>query len=114
MTDMIKELKGLIGPDATLRLLSRFGGLQVYIPKSPEPDQELSLAVGLDEVRRLAATFGGESLELPVGRREIQGQRRLRIVEMRQSGEPVQSIARKLGCSRRYIYQVLAIKPDAS
>jgi Mor family transcriptional regulator len=63
---LLQEFVRLIGIEATLRLVERFGGLRIYIPLDPKPEHHLAQLIGLDNLAKLAQVYGGEShFELP-------------------------------------------------
>ncbi|RMF69945.1 MAG: hypothetical protein D6740_08905 [Alphaproteobacteria bacterium] len=62
------ELVPLIGEDATVRLLVRLGGVEVYIPDHPGEDSEIANIIGLAAARRLARVFGKRWVNLPKAR----------------------------------------------
>ncbi len=105
---MIKELNKLLGNEATMRLLSRYGGLQIYIPKKLKQNHAITLAIGQEAADKLAERFGGDNVELPMWNRPFQERRKERINEMHKQGIPVQQIAQRVGCSRRYVYFTIA------
>jgi transcriptional regulator len=53
--------------------------------------------------KALARVYGGDRVDLP-----NPTPRRFRIVALRSAGLNVDAIARKLGCTRRRVFQVLA------
>ena len=62
------ELVPLIGEDATIRLLVRLGGVEVYIPEDPREDSEIANIIGLAAARRLARACGKRWVNLPKAR----------------------------------------------
>jgi hypothetical protein len=100
---MLDELAGSIGMDATSRLVDIFGGTRLYIPHSPDEDDLLTAAIGQEAACKLARIYGGDRIEVP-----NPTPRRTRIIELRETGCSVDAIARKLGCTRRRVFQVLA------
>ena len=102
-SSMLDELAGSIGMDATSRLVDIFGGTRLYIPHSPDEDDLLTAAIGQEAACKLARIYGGDRIEVP-----NPTPRRTRIIELRETGCSVDAIARKLGCTRRRVFQVLA------
>ena len=102
-SSILEELVNLIGLDAAAQLVEIFGGTRLYIPQTPEEDDLLTSAVGREAALRLAGIYGGDRIEVP-----NPAPRRMRIVELRESGCSIDAIARKLGCTRRRVFQVLA------
>src|SRR5579883_2549479 len=57
------EIADLIGDAAALRLVAAFGGLRIYIPAQPKPDQALWQAVGESAAHLLAERYGSAEVE---------------------------------------------------
>jgi hypothetical protein len=102
-SSMLDDLANEIGMDATARLVDIFGGTRLYIPHSPDEDDLLTASLGPEAARKLARVYGGDRIEVP-----NPTPRRKRIIELRETGCSVDAIARKLGCTRRRVFQVLA------
>lgn len=100
---LLKELIETIGIDGASRLIAAFGGLRIYIPHTPQPDDTLSETVGYQTALTLAKSFGGDSVEIP-----NPTARGPQIIELRASGVSINDIARSQHCTRRRVYQVLA------
>jgi Mor family transcriptional regulator len=102
------ELAETIGQEDARRLLQALGGLKYYVPKSITADHEIAQAIGLAAAAKLAETFGGTSISLPVF-----GSRRKKVWEMeRKGGIRRRDMALKTGYSERHIYRLLDRKAD--
>jgi hypothetical protein len=102
-SSILNELINEIGVDAAGQLVEIFGGTRLYIPHSPNEDDLLTASLGREAAFKLARVYGGDRLEVP-----NPTPRRARIIELRETGCSVDAIARKLGCTRRRVFQVLA------
>lgn len=102
-SSMLDELIGAIGETAALKLVESFGGVRVYVPQMPEPEDVLSQLIGTEAALKLAQIYGGERLELP-----HPNSRRSKILSLRRTGLIVDLIALQAGCTRRRVFQVLA------
>ncbi len=102
-SSMLDELIEAIGEPAALKLVESFGGVRVYVPQMPEPEDVLSQLIGTEATLKLAQIYGGERLELP-----HPNSRRGKILSLRRMGLSVDSIALQAGCTRRRVFQVLA------
>jgi len=100
---LLNELVSLIGIDSAGRLVAAFGGMRLYIPQSPEPEDTLSEAIGHLAALKLAGVYGGDRIDVP-----NPTPRRTRIIELRANGVSIDLIARSLHCTRRRVFQVLA------
>jgi hypothetical protein len=102
-SSVLDELTNEIGADAAARLIDIFGGTRLYVPQSPDEDDLLTASLGHEAALKLARVYGGDRIEVP-----NPTPRRARIIELRETGCSVDAIARKLGCTRRRVFQVLA------
>lgn len=100
-TREVAHLVALIGPEATLALVERWGGTRLYLPKSSTSDSELWKVVGGDAARYLSERYGREQIEVP-------GARQWRILVYRGRGMSHAQIARATGCTERTIRRFLA------
>jgi hypothetical protein len=100
---LLKDIVGLIGIEDAARLIAAYGGMRLYVPHAPEPDDTLSQTVGHGSAVLLAQVYGGDRLDVP-----NPTPRRFRIIELRASGVSIDVIARSLRCTRRRVFQVLA------
>lgn len=100
---MLEGLIATIGDAAARKLVESFGGVRVYVPQLPEPEDMLSRLIGVEAALKLAQVYGGERLELP-----HPNSRRDKILSLRRSGLSVDAIALEAGCTRRRVFQILA------
>jgi hypothetical protein len=84
-------LTDVIGADAALVMIERFGGTRLRIPVQPDKPTLLSEAVGIEAQAKLVAAFGGDRLRIPLLKWW-----RARIYRWEQ-GMSIPQIARKLG-----------------
>ena len=99
----MQELLSAIGQEATVKLVSNFGGLRLYVPQSPRPADAIARCVGFSNALKLARVWGGDRMDVP-----RPALRRARILDLRASGMSVEAIAREMQCTTRRVYQVLA------
>ena len=95
------EIADLIGDAAALRLVAAFGGLRIYIPAQPKPDQALWQAVGESAAHLLAERYGSAEVEIPSG--AALRSKKIAILAARCSGR---QIARDIGATERYVRKV--------
>ncbi|HEX7128301.1 MAG TPA: helix-turn-helix domain-containing protein [Thermodesulfobacteriota bacterium] len=109
MGEPTEGLSALLGPAAAAALAAAFGGQRLYIPKAPRRDHPLVRALGLEAARQLAAQYGGTTLEVPHPRGSAD-----QIRALAREGLTRAAIARRVGCSVRHVYRVLAGDDRAS
>lgn len=101
------EMADHIGAYHTLRVIERFGGQQIRVPIDPErsPFREI-----LDArlVKLMARIYGGNELELPVGRNVLAEARRAPVLASVRNGDmTVREAARILGTARTYVSELV-------
>ncbi|MBX3660714.1 MAG: hypothetical protein KF740_19945 [Ramlibacter sp.] len=63
---LLQDFVRLIGLQATMLLVERFGGLRIYIPLNPTADHHFAQLIGFDKLVKLSSEFGREThFELP-------------------------------------------------
>lgn len=82
----------IVGDDAALRAMSRRGGQEFYVPKTPT--RGMLEFFGSEASRALSKAFGGTYIIIPSGRR-------WRKSALAAKGLSAQSIARAMGISTR-------------
>lgn len=100
-THEVAHLVALIGPEATLALVERWGGTRLYVPMRADPKSDLWRVVGEDAARYLSERWGREQIEVPGGRQ-------WRILAYRARGMSHADIARATGCTERNVRRTLA------
>jgi Homeodomain-like domain-containing protein len=100
---LLRDIVSLIGIDRAARLIAAFGGMRLYVPHAPGPDDTLSKLIGNEAACALARVYGGDRIDVP-----NPTPRRIQIIELRASGVSIDGIARSLRCTRRRVFQVLA------
>lgn len=110
MIDDRLDLIEIIGHDATIRLANEFAGTRVYVPLHPKPSQELTIAIGEEAARALAARLGGGMVRVPL-------YRELRAQFYRDQGFSNARIAARLGVTEsgiNKIFQRMKARGNAS
>jgi hypothetical protein len=64
-TDSMREMAHHIGAYATLQIVDRFGGLQLYVPIDPQKCAAYDL-IGADKTAILCGIYNTESINVPV------------------------------------------------
>jgi hypothetical protein len=91
-TDLLDLLPGelryigeLIGVEGALRLVEKWPGVRLYIPKAVTPEHPLAELLGVESARQLCQAYPGEGLELPVALRWRLAMRNALIAQSGQS-----------------------------
>lgn len=108
-----RELIGLIGLEATRKLIAAFGSQHVYFPEVVPVDHPLALAIGQAEAETLSRHYAGLRPLIPRGYRFLLGERNREIWACHQSGMSPSEIARKFGLCHRQVRAILHQPPRA-
>lgn len=76
-----------LGAPGALDFFLRFGGSQIYLPKTPSARSKAAREVGVDNVTRLAQAIGDGYIKVPLARQWIAAQ-------LRAAGDSDNEIAR--------------------
>ena len=100
-----------IGDAKAEKLIAAYGGRRLYVPMAPGPGDRVTRLIGLVAALAMARMFGGDRLMIPLG--SDTERRRARILAMRADRLSIPRIARRLHCTERYVYKVLALERSA-
>lgn len=108
MSAIVQHLQRAGVPDAQIdKLLDQWGGLPVYVPRSPAADHPLVLIAGMEAAAALAAAYGGERIMIPLGARRRRNELVRRARELRAAGLNNCEIARRLGLHLRSVQRLM-------
>ena len=62
---ILLEISELIGIQATFKLVAKYGGVRLYVPKTLRPDHDLVAIINRELAETMIDRFGGEVLEIP-------------------------------------------------
>jgi hypothetical protein len=113
MPPSLKDLVTLIGFPATLKLVERYGGLPLYVPREEHlnADHGIVATIGADLARKLSRDRGTETLEIPRAAgylRWVRDQVMRRQYETRSASE----LAREFGMTRRNVFYRVGTDED--
>lgn len=103
-SNIMTVIERLVGKDKAMILWLEYGGRKVAIPEHAKPDRCLCKLIGVDAATAIVARFRGQFIEFP-SLRNI-GRPALKTLILDAVGQPSE-IARKLGCTARYVRMVL-------
>lgn len=107
LSPRLRELVGVLGFAAALKLIAARGGTRIYIPATPAADHVLEQIIGLEATAKLIGHYGaGNRLDLDSGIKALRNAENRAIVA--DSAElSVQQLALKYGRTERGIFKVL-------
>jgi Mor family transcriptional regulator len=107
LPESIQDMAAIVGPALALRLLERFAGVSVRIPKRPRLEHPLTHALGWDDACTLSRAYGGELLAMPNGKAARLALRNEAIRAERRAGVSTAALARRFDLTERQIYSVI-------
>ena len=117
LPEFLQEIVELIGFEATLRLVERFGGIRVWVPDRPRKlteEHPLVIAVGIVAARKMCERFALEFLPIPKATAAIRHARNRQILHLYQvEGWTAARLARHFELTERQIYSILATPAPA-
>ena len=91
---VLQDICALIGLHHTMRLVQRYGGVRIYVPKRVEPDHELARLIGLSNAEALSGAFGGEvHFDIPKGELALKAVRNAKIRSLRAEGLSIRNLS---------------------
>lgn len=105
-----RDLAGLIGLPATLRLVEGWGGvMRLYVPKDLAADHELARALGLEAARALVGVYGGDYLpSVPRCADALRQARNRALLRRRAEGASPAVLALEFGLTERQVWNIFA------
>jgi hypothetical protein len=105
---IVEELLLCIGYRPTMELLQGWGGRKLYVPHDIPPDHPLSMRLGPYLSGRIAALYGGSTLELPQVTGALRESRNQEIRRRYLAGESKAEIAKSFGLSARMVRKIVS------
>jgi Mor family transcriptional regulator len=104
---VLQEFVRLIGLQATMLLVERFGGLRIYIPLNPAPDHHFAQLIGFDNLVKLSQIYGREDhFELPKAKRALTALRDAKI-KAEHGPKSIRQLAMEHRLTERHITRIL-------
>lgn len=103
----LEAIAEVIGPELTLRLADRFGGVEhFYVPKSPTTGHPWAAVIGEPAWEQLCRAMGGQRINLPRGQ-FVQLKKRLILELAETEGLSHRAIALRTRSTEGYVRGVL-------
>lgn len=104
---VLQEFVSLIGIDATMRLVHRFGGTRVRIPLTATADHALAELIGMDQLVKLCDRFKGHRFDLPKAYAALLHIRNAKILA-EYGPKSTRQLALEHGLTERQIWNIVA------
>ena len=103
----LRELRDLIGINATLKLVESWGGIHLKVPGHYRDDHHLVRIIGQAATVKLVQHYGATPLYIPRAARLVQALRNIEIAERYDNNVSAERLAREYGISERQIWNIL-------
>jgi hypothetical protein len=114
---VMAEIVEVIGEEATLKLVARYGGQRIHIPGKVTPFHPIAEAIGYEAAVSLARRFDGTDVDVPLGpngayNRSMREQRET-LARLNREGRSANAVAAEAGVNRRTVFRHRArLRPD--
>ena len=100
------RLVGLLGEAGAERIIAVFGGTRIFTPAPNSPGFErFTMKIGDEDIaQKFCTEFGDIRVNLPLRSVPLNE----RIIKLSREMVSAAEIARRLGCTERYVYSVLS------
>ncbi|WP_232537966.1 Mor transcription activator family protein [Comamonas testosteroni] len=109
---LLQEFERLVGLQATMALVQKWGGLRVYFP-TPErvtEDHPYAAVIGIAALLKLAEEYGGlPHFQLPKAERALQAVRNARIASEYATNKTAREIASEHGLTEGQVVRIVAM-----
>ena len=103
----LQEIEALIGFDATMKLVDRWGGVKLYVPSQIGGRHRIARAIGTEAAQRLSNTYGGDRIDMPRAHVYRVVRRQIEVYRRHKAGEPVEKLAAEYGVTWRGIAKMV-------
>jgi len=107
LPESLHDMMAVISLQSLLILIKTQGGTRVIIPKNIKPDHWLVGLIGMDDVKKLAALYGGELVKMPRCTKLLALARDIKILQDRRARLSGAQLALKYGMTERGIHKSL-------
>lgn len=104
---LLAEIRDLIGLPLTFAIVTRWGGVRLYVPQRMPDDHPIVEAIGREAAEKLAGTYGREFLPIPRAWRSFKAMRNRRIRAEKAGGASASQLARRYHMTERMIWIIL-------
>ncbi|WP_057092538.1 hypothetical protein KV708_15800 [Comamonas thiooxydans] len=108
---LLQEFERLVGLQATMALVQKWGGLRVYFPTPERVTEEHPYAavIGINALLKLAGEYGGlPHFQLPKAERALQAVRNARIATEYATNKTAREIAAEYGLTEGQVVRIVA------
>ncbi|MAO56704.1 MAG: hypothetical protein CMM61_13550 [Rhodospirillaceae bacterium] len=107
LTESIRDVAETLGIDIAAALVSKFGGLRLYVPRRAEDHRDVVKLLGMESAKRLVKYYGGIELDIPMHLYNEEKARRQLVITLRGKSFTISQIARRAKCTERRVWQIL-------
>ena len=101
----VREIAGIIGLPATLKLVEHFGGTRTWVPGKLIKSHPIVKAIGVNRARQLIEHFGSERIDIPKCDAALRTLPDAEIIQKLKT-EKRADVAREYGLTERRVYMI--------
>jgi hypothetical protein len=108
LPSVLRDMAGIIGLQATLKIVKHYGGVRLYVPRSMSPEHILSRIIGFEAAIKLAGEFGGmDHFDIPRAVAAIRATRNAEMSEKFRKGKTLRELAIEYAMTERGVMKAL-------
>jgi hypothetical protein len=104
---LILKIADITSMDIAFRILDKYKGTRIFIPKHPNDKSKLTSLIELNNLKLLSQHFGGKTLTVPKANSYYLKIRNTDIIRRYSNGESSASLAQNHNLTERQVYTIL-------
>lgn len=106
---VVRGLLNAVGHVDTIKIVRRWGGRTLYVPRTVKEGDPFSYALGLESASKLCAKFGGQYLQIPRESDALIEFRNEEIIKDHRAGVSITQIGYKHGLCRQSVSYIIRL-----
>lgn len=106
---VVRGLLNAVGHVDTIKIVRRWGGRTLYVPRTVKDGDPFAYALGLESASKLSEQFGGQYLQIPRESDALIEFRNEEIIKEHKSGVSITQIGYKHGLCRQSVSYIVRL-----
>ncbi len=94
------EVREIVGHEAARVLQKQRAGRRIYVPKTCKANHWITQAIGVDAAQKLIDTFGGLSIDIPLGEHSFNARLKAHAIKLLHQNMPLTQVCQQTGIAR--------------
>ena len=107
MPESASELTKFIQINSVVKMINKFGGIRLCIPKIAKPQHQLVELIGYEDFSKLCEIYSGEEIDIPKAVKLRQLIRNKNILACRAKGMSLSKLARYFDLTERGVSKII-------